>query len=119
MFKRIVFSSFFALASVFAFADDVVAEQPAAPVDSASVQAVSSAVVQSSSSQAVSSSSEEAPTWREVPVRYWVNGDELEGEYVYQATLGCDEWRFYSDGTVEYVGFMPEREARSGFHNLR
>ena len=51
--------------------------------------------------------------------RYWVNGDELEGEYVYQATLGCDEWRFYSDGTVEYVGFMPERISKSGFDNLR
>lgn len=51
--------------------------------------------------------------------RYWVNGDELEGEYVYQATLGCDEWRFNSDGTVEYVGFMPERISKSGFDNLR
>ena len=85
MFKRILFSSFLAFTGISAFAEDATSVQPAQqanvqpsePVDSSAVQAVSSAVVQSSSSQAVSSSSEEAPKWREVPVRYWVNGDSV------------------------------------------
>ena len=78
MFKRIVFSSFFALASVFAFADDAVTEQPAPQVESSSSEA-------SSSSVAVSSSSEEpeGPKYREVPVRYWVNGDSVELEAIF------------------------------------
>ena len=78
MFKRIVFSSFFALASVFAFADDAVTEQPAPQVESSSSEALSSSV-------AVSSSSEEpeGPKYREVPVRYWVNGDSVELEAIF------------------------------------
>ena len=81
MFKRIVFSSFFALASVFAFADDAVTEQPAPQVESSSSEA-------SSSSVAVSSSSEEpeGPKYREVPVRYWVNGDSEELEAIFVKT---------------------------------
>ena len=91
MFKRILFSSFLAFTGISAFAEDATSVQPAQqanvqpsePVDSSAVQAVSSAVVQSSSSQAVSSSSEEAPKWREVPVRYWVNGDSVELEAIF------------------------------------
>lgn len=51
--------------------------------------------------------------------RYRVQGHFQDVEGVSDATLDCDEWRFYSDGTVEYVGFMPEREAQSGFDDLR
>lgn len=52
--------------------------------------------------------------------RYSVEGDVLEGEYVYQATLGCDEWRFFSDGTVEFAGYVhPDREAQSNFDDIR
>ena len=78
MFKRIVFSSFLTLASVFSFADDAVTEQPAPQVESSSSEA-------SSSSVAVSSSSEEpeGPKYREVPVRYWVNGDSVELEAIF------------------------------------
>lgn len=78
MFKRIVFSSFFALASVFAFADDAVTEQPAPQVESSSSEASSSSAVVSSSSE-----EPEGPKFREVPVRYWVNGDSVELEAIF------------------------------------
>jgi hypothetical protein len=78
MFKRIVFSSFFALASVFAFADDAVTEQPAPQVESSSSEALSSSAVESSSSE-----EPEGPKFREVPVRYWVNGDSVELEAIF------------------------------------
>ena len=77
MFKRIVFSSFLALASVFSFADTAASEQPAPQVESSSSVAMSSSVV------APSSSSEEGPKYREVPVRYWVNGDSVELEAIF------------------------------------
>ena len=80
MFKRIFFSSFFTLASVFAFADDAA---PATQVDSSAVQAVSSSAMSSSSQVAPASSESEAPKWREVPVRYWVNGDSSELEAIF------------------------------------
>ena len=81
MFKRIIFSLFFALASVFAFADDAgtaTAEPMPAVQSSSSEQAIVS-----SSSSVVSSSSEEGPKLREVPVRYWVNGDSVELEAIF------------------------------------
>ena len=80
MFKRIFFSSFFTLASVFAFADDAA---PATQVDSSAVQAVSSSAMSSSSQVAPASSESETPKWREVPVRYWVNGDSSELEAIF------------------------------------
>ena len=90
MLKRILFSSFFALAGVLAHADDselwANQSQPvesSASQPSSQVQPLSSA--QSSSSQVAvqESSSSEAPTWREVPVRYWVNGDSVELEAIF------------------------------------
>ena len=78
MFKRILFSSFLAVASVFSFADEVVGEQPAPQVESSSSEAMSSSVVASSSSE-----EPEGPKYREVPVRYWVNGDSVELEAIF------------------------------------
>ena len=81
MFKRIVFSSFFALASVLAFADDagVASAEPTPSVQSSSGQTLAS----SSSTVVSSSSEEEGPQLREVPVRYWVNGDSSELEAIF------------------------------------
>ena len=77
MFKRIVFSSFLVLANVFSFADEAFSEEPAPQVESSSSVAVSSSAV------VESSSSEEGPKYREVPVRYWVNGDSVELEAIF------------------------------------
>ena len=74
MFKRILISSFLALAWA-AFAQPSSAE-----VVSSSVE-----VVASSSSETVvaASSAAEAPKGREVPVRYWINGDSVELEAIF------------------------------------
>ena len=79
MFKRIVFSSFLTLATALSFADVAGGEQPAPQVES------SSSVALSSSAEVVSSSSEEpeGPKHREVPVRYWVNGDSVELDAIF------------------------------------
>ena len=79
MFKRIVFSSFLTLATALSFADVAGGEQPAPQVES------SSSVALSSSAVVVSSSSEEpeGPKHREVPVRYWVNGDSVELDAIF------------------------------------
>lgn len=66
------------LAAAFSYAAD---EAGTVPASSAEV-AVSSSAVQSSSSVVLSSSSS-APTVREVPVRYWVNGDSVELEAIF------------------------------------
>ena len=79
MFKRIVFSSFWTLATALSFADVAGGEQPAPQVES------SSSVALSSAAEVVSSSSEEpeGPKHREVPVRYWVNGDSVELDAIF------------------------------------
>ncbi len=52
--------------------------------------------------------------------RYSVMGEVMDDDRVDQATLGCDEWRFYSDGTVEFAGYIyPDREAKSYFDDFR
>ena len=79
MFKRIVFSSFLTLATALSFADVAGGEQPVPQAES------SSSVALSSSAEVVSSSSEEpeGPKHREVPVRYWVNGDSVELDAIF------------------------------------
>ena len=91
MFKRIIFSSFLALSAVWSYADDGIAQgmepeqQVQAPAQTAAES--SAAIENSSSSIAVVSSSSvvepEAPKGREVPVRYWVNGDSAELEAIF------------------------------------
>lgn len=81
MFKRILISSFWALAGA-AFAQPSSTE-----LVSSSAEDVSSSaeVVASSSSATVvaASSATEAPKGREVPVRYWINGDSVELEAIF------------------------------------
>ncbi len=91
MFKRIIFSSFLALSAVWSYADDGIAQgmEPEQQVQApAQTAAESSAAIENSSSSiaVVSSSSSvepEAPKGREVPVRYWVNGDSAELEAIF------------------------------------
>ena len=73
MFKRIIFSSFLALSSVLSFADgvDSLAETP------------KSEALSSSSVQQVASAESSVSKGREVPVRYWVNGDSVELEAIF------------------------------------
>ena len=73
MFKRIIFSSFLALSSVLSFADgvDSLAETP------------KSEALSSSSVQQVASVESSVSKGREVPVRYWVNGDSVELEAIF------------------------------------
>ena len=74
MFKRILISSFLALAWA-AFAQPSSAE-----VVSSSVEVVASS---SSATVVAASSAAEAPKGREVPVRYWINGDSVELEAIF------------------------------------
>lgn len=88
MLKRILFSSFFMLAGALAYADDntgAVTEEPKPEVQASPAEAPQSSAQSSSSQEAPQqvSSSSEAPTWREVPVRYWVNGDSVELEAIF------------------------------------
>ena len=92
MFKRILFSSFLMLAETLSFADDTpsLAQEPTAEVQPTAEVSVPAAEAPASSSEmsseALSSSSvaePEGPKGREVPVRYWVNGDSVELEAIF------------------------------------
>ena len=86
MLNRIVFSSIFVLAGVCAFADeaDSSATEPVSQVQSSSsVAESSSSVAEAKVPTPVSPAKSAAPKAREVPVRYWINGDSVEQEAIF------------------------------------
>lgn len=79
MFRHVLISSIMLLTAIFSYAQD----GSDSVLQSSSENQLSSSEISSSSVSPVVVSSSSAPLSREVPVRYWVNGDSMELEAIF------------------------------------